>query len=201
MVDAYFFYLKSIMKSVCVYLGANFGYAIKLVNVAEELGKELANRGLRLIYGGSSLGLMGKLAQSTIIHGGEVTGIIPQCLIEKEKPLTNLTKLIITETMQQRKLLMQEHADIFIVMPGGLGTLEEAIETWNAAKIGMVNKVIGFLNLDGYFDILFAFMRHCEQQGFLSPSQRRIPLVESDIKILLNTLLKSSENEAPTMAV
>ena len=117
------------MKSVCVYLGAYLGNSANFPKIVATLGKELAGRGSRLIYGGSSLGLMGVLAQSVIQNGGEAIGIIPRCLLKKEKPPTNLTQLIITKTIQERKLLMQQHADAFLVMPGGLGTLEEAIET------------------------------------------------------------------------
>lgn len=184
------------MKSVCVYLGANSGNSQDLPKIAAQLGKELVDRGIRLIYGGSSLGLMGILAQSVITHGGEAIGIIPKYLLEKEKPLTNLTKLIITETMQERKLLMQQHSDAFLVMPGGLGTLEEAIETWNAIKIGVINKLIGFFNLDGYYDGLFAFMDHCEQKGFISSGRRKIPVVNSDLDVLLNALLEPSLDKA-----
>ena len=184
------------MKSICVYLGANSGTSAELPKIVMELGKELANRGIRLIYGGSSLGLMGTLAQSVMTNGGEVTGIIPKCLLGKEKPQKNLTKILITETMQERKLLMQQHSNAFLVMPGGLGTLEEAIETWNAIKIGILDKPIAFFNLDAYFDGLFSFIKHCEQKGFLSSTQRKIPICRSDLKILLDTLLETTLEEA-----
>lgn len=185
------------MKSICLYLGANPGHFPSLPNTVIKLGKELANRGVRIVYGGSSLGLMGLLAQSAITHGGEVIGIIPKCLLEKEKPLKDLTQIIITKTMQERKLLMQQWSDAFLVLPGGLGTLEEAIETWNAIKIGIINKPIGFYNLDGYYDHLFDFMNLCEEKGFIALNQRSIPMVHSDVDVLLNTLLEFSLEEAP----
>lgn len=191
--------MTSIMNSICVYLGANTGYLANLPDIAAKLGQELTARGISLIYGGSSFGLMGILAQSVIKTGGEVIGIIPKCLLKKEKPLKTLTKMIITETMQERKLLMQKHADAFLVMPGGLGTLEEAIETWNAIKIGNIDKPIGFLNLDGYYDELLGFMAHSEEKGFMSSSQLKIPVVHSDVDTLLNALLESSFNKAQAL--
>lgn len=176
------------MKSICVYLGAKSGEDNYLSHAAVELGQAIAARGLRLIYGGSSHGLMGTLAHAVLKHGGQVTGIIPQTLLEQETPLDTLDKLIITDTMQERKLLMQQHSDAFLVMPGGLGTLEEAFETWNAIKIGVINKPIGFFNLNGFYDGLFTFMAHCEQQGFVSATQLRIPLLDANPEHLIETL-------------
>lgn len=180
------------MKSICVYLGANPGTNNQLSHAAVELGQAIAARGLRLVYGGSSHGLMGTLAQAVLKHGGQVTGIIPKTLLEQETPLDTLNKLIITDTMQERKLLMQQHADAFLVMPGGIGTLEEAFETWNAIKIGTIHKPIGFLNLNGFYDGLFSFMTHCQQQGFVSTTQLRIPLVDASPKHLIDALCQTS---------
>lgn len=120
------------MKSVCVYLGAKFGNSTLFKDMVVQLGSQIAHSNIRLVYGGSSLGLMGLLATSVMDLGGKVTGIIPENLIALEKPLTSLDELVITKTMQERKILMQQKADAFIVMPGGLGTLEEAFDTWNA---------------------------------------------------------------------
>jgi len=96
--------------------------------------------------------------------------------------------------MQERKLLMQQHSDAFLVMPGGLGTLEEAFDTWNAIKIGVIDKPIGFLNLNGFYDGLFSFMTHCEQQGFVSATQLRIPLVDARPKHLIDALCENSSS-------
>lgn len=163
------------MTTVCVYLSANFGNNDQFSEAAILLAKELADRGFTLAYGGSSLGLMGLLATTVKKHGGKVIGIITKQLIEREKPLDLLDELYIVDTMQERKRMMQEIADIFIVMPGGLGTLEEAFETWNAIKIGELKKNIGFLNVNGYFDRLFSFIGSCEQNGLLLKKTRRYP--------------------------
>lgn len=154
------------MKSVCVYLGAKFGNSTHFKDMVVQLGKQIAHSNIRLVYGGSSLGLMGLLATSVMDLGGKVTGIIPENLIALEKPLTSLDELVITKTMQERKILMQQKADAFIVMPGGLGTLEEAFDTWNAIKIGAFNKPLGFLNINGYFDDLFSFVSNAEKFGY-----------------------------------
>lgn len=180
------------MKSICVYLGAKFGSSRLFKDVVIQLGHKIAQSNIRLIYGGSSLGLMGLLATSVMDLGGKVTGIIPESLIALEKPLTSLDELIITKTMQERKMLMQQKADAFIVMPGGLGTLEEAFETWNAIKIGVFNKPFGFLNIDGYFDGLFSFIINAEQHGFVTKTQVQIPQINTCPSLLVSLLSKLS---------
>lgn len=178
------------MKSICVYLGANPGNSPAFSSSVILLGKQIAITGLRLVYGGSSLGLMGLLATSVIKHGGKVTGVTTKNLLLKEHPLTSLDELFVTDTMQERKIVMQQKADCFIVMPGGLGTLEEAFDTWNAIKIGVLHKPIGFLNVDGYFDGLFAFISNCESEGFISSTQTKIPKINANSEILIADLLK-----------
>jgi uncharacterized protein (TIGR00730 family) len=178
------------MRSVCVYLGANPGKSERLFEAVIALGQQIASNGCRLVYGGSSQGLMGLLATSVMENGGKVTGIIPTQLVDKEIPPNNLDELIITESMQERKQLLIERSDAFVVMPGGLGTLEEAFDTWNAIKIGVLNKPIGFLNVDGYYDGLFSFIGNCTEQGFISPHQMKIPTIDSDPQALLASLLK-----------
>lgn len=181
------------MKSVCVYLGANFGKKKAFEEAVVKLGNEIADMGLTLIYGGSSLGMMGLLARTVKESGGKVIGIITRYLIEKEKPLEILDELHIVESMQERKKMMQNLADTFIVMPGGIGTLEEAIETWNAIKIGEIDKGIGFLNVDGFFDGLFSFINNCQKNGFLTEKQESIPLVNSNGWALINSLKETDE--------
>lgn len=187
------------MKSVCVYLGAKLGNGEHLTEAAIALGQAIAIRGIKLVYGGSSCGLMGLLAREVVHCGGQVLGVISKGILEVEKPLNSIDQLIITETMQERKLLLQQHADAFVVMPGGLGTLEEAIDTWNAIKLGIMQKPIGFLNLGHYYDGLFSFMTHCEQEGFISDTQLKIPLIESDPERLLNELTKQIVNRSEVM--
>jgi uncharacterized protein (TIGR00730 family) len=131
---------------------------------------------------------MGVLARSVMDLGGKVTGIIPDNLIALEKPLTSLDELVITKTMQERKVLMQQRADAFLVMPGGLGTLDEAFDTWNAIKIGVFNKPFGFLNIDGYFDGLFSFISTAEKYGFVTKTQAQIPKINACPSLLLSEL-------------
>jgi len=186
------------MKTVCVYLGANFGNNNEFSEAVILLGKEIADMGLTLIYGGSSLGMMGLLATTVKEHGGGVIGIITKQLIEKEKPLTLLDVLHIVDSMQERKRCMQQMADIFIVMPGGLGTLEEAFETWNAIKIGELEKSIGFLNINGYFDGLFSFIGTCEQRGLVFKKDREIPIVRSSVQTLLANMITPPKDMSKT---
>ncbi|HEM7073815.1 TPA: TIGR00730 family Rossman fold protein [Legionella pneumophila] len=181
------------MKSVCVYLGANFGKNEAFKVAVVKLGNEIADMGLTLVYGGSSLGMMGLLATTVKESGGKVIGVITSHLIEKEKPLEILDELHIVESMQERKKMMQNLADAFIVMPGGIGTLEEAIETWNAIKIGEIDKNIGFLNVDGFFDGLFSFVNNCQKNGFLTEEQESIPQVSSNVCALINALMEMDE--------
>jgi len=181
------------MKSVCVYLGANFGKNEAFKEAVVKLGNEIAGMGLTLVYGGSSLGMMGLLATTVKESGGKVIGVITSHLIEKEKPLEILDELHIVDSMQERKKMMQNLADAFIVMPGGIGTLEEAIETWNAIKIGEIDKNIGFLNVDSFFDGLFSFVNNCQNNGFLTEEQGSIPQVSSNVFALINALMETDE--------
>ncbi|WP_454780309.1 LOG family protein [Legionella sp. WA2022007384] len=177
------------MKTVCVYLGAQFGNDNEYSDAAILLGRKIAADGFTLVYGGSSLGMMGLLANTVKEYGGRVVGIITNHLIQQEKPLKSLDELHIVDSMQERKSLMQKISDIFVVMPGGLGTLEEAIETWNAIKIGELTKPLGFLNIKGYFDGLFSFVNSCEQAGFLTAQASNIPISRSNIPLLWNEML------------
>lgn len=178
------------MKSICIYLGANHGNSAALTEAVIILGEQIAKAGYRLVYGGSSQGLMGLLAKSTMMHGGKITGVITKQLITQEQPFTTLDELIVVDTMQERKRLMQQRSNAFIVMPGGLGTLEEAFDTWNAIKLGILKKPIGFLNIEGYFDGLFSFISSCEKKGFISLSQVNIPKINADTQLLLTSLMQ-----------
>lgn len=176
------------METIGVYLGANSGNSPYFREAVIALGKELVALNLTLIYGGSSLGMMGLLANSVKEQGGKVIGVITQHLIDKEIPLTTLDELHIVNTMQERKKLIQTISDAFITMPGGLGTLEEALETWNAIKIGELQKKIAFLNINGYFDGLFSYFQTIIQHGLLSEKDHAIPIIASDVPSLLYAL-------------
>lgn len=194
------------MKNICVYLGANFGNKGNFKKSLETLGKEIAEQGLTLIYGGSSLGMMGRLANTVKESGGTVIGIITRNLIDKEIPLKNLDELIVVDSMQERKKLMQLKSDSFIVMPGGLGTLEEAIETWNAIKIGELDKPIAFFNKENYFDKLFNFMSNCADNGFLKSEHLMIPIVSDSVidiigQLTLNKSIKYLDTVSETCSI
>ena len=181
------------MKTICVYLGANLGNSNAFEQATITLAQEIVGMGLTLIYGGSSLGMMGLLATTVKSLGGKVIGVMTTHLLDKEKPLETLDELHVVDSMQERKKMLQNLADTFIVMPGGLGTLEEAIETWNAVKIGELDKKIGFLNIDNYFDKLFEFMNDCKNSGFMNVKQSTIPIVTSDLSLLLSHLVQTVE--------
>ncbi len=176
------------MKFLCVYLGSAATNDKNFKDSVVLLGKEIVALGFTLVYGGSSLGMMGLLASTVQKNGGKVIGVMARQLLEKEKPLETLDEFLIVDSMQERKKLLQQKADMFLVMPGGIGTLEEVFETWNAIKIGIFDKPIGFLNVNGYFDGLFAFINTCEKNGFLSSSHAQIPMVSQKLRPLLNKM-------------
>ncbi len=182
------------MKNICVYLGANFGNKGNFKKYVETLGKEISEQGFTLIYGGSSLGMMGLLANTVKKNGGAVIGIITRNLIDKEIPLSNLDELIVVDSMQERKKLMQLKSDSFVVMPGGLGTLEEAMDTWNAIKIGEINKPIAFFNKENYFDGLFNFMSSCADSGFLKLEHLTIPIVSDSVIDIMSQLTLNNKS-------
>lgn len=179
------------MKKVCVFLGAKSGSKDVYRDAVIALGEEISNRKLTLVYGGSSLGMMGLLANTVKKNGSQVIGVIPKSLIEQEQPISILDDLHVVDTIQERKLIMQEMADFFVVMPGGIGTLDEAFEIWNAIKIGDIKKQIGFLNIDGYFDSLFSFVEHCQNAEFISSSHTSIPCVNANVQCLIDNLLNA----------
>lgn len=178
------------MESICVYLGSNLGNHSAFKIAVIQLAQEIVNYKLTLIYGGSSLGMMGLLASTVKELGGKVIGITTSHLLSKEIPLNTLDKLYIVDNMQERKKMLIQLADGFIVLPGGLGTLEEAMETWNSIKTGELNKKIAFLNINHYFNNLFTFMRNCQENGFISPEQYSIPIVHTELKILFEDLFQ-----------
>lgn len=152
------------------------------------LGKGLAERELPLVYGGGSLGLMGVLASAVKQYGGTVIGIITQHLVDQEKPFAQLDELYIVETMYERKQLIHNTASRFIIMPGGLGTFDELFETWCAITIGVINKPIGFVNVDGFFDSLFQFVGSCKDHGFLDHTHLKRPTIYPDVSVCLEDL-------------
>lgn len=161
------------MKAVTVYLSSSKG--TPSVHAAiEELGRELARRGLTLVYGGAHRGLMGVLADSALAAGGKVVGVIPQALVDYEVAHRGLTEQHVVETMHQRKAMMFALADGFVVAPGGLGTLEEAFETLVGIQLAYHSKPVVFLEVDGFWRPLEAFLDHAVSVGVLLPDVRRL---------------------------
>jgi len=174
------------LKNICVYLGSNAGRTPVYVEQARGLGRELARRGIGLVYGGSNVGLMGALADAALEAGGRVVGILPERLQAKEVALLGLTELHIVATMHERKRMMSEMSDGFIALPGGAGTLEEIFETWTWAQLGFHAKPCGLLNIAGYYDKLAAFLDHAAQERFMREEHRAMLMVESSPAALLD---------------
>lgn len=174
------------MQSICVYCGSAPGRRDVYVAGARALGHALAERGLRLVYGGASVGLMGAVADAVLEAGGEVTGVIPETLMKKELAHPGLTELVVTQSMHQRKMTMADRSDGFVALPGGIGTFEELFEIWTWAQLGMHRKPCGILNVDGYYDKLLAFLDHARDEALLAPSVRDVLQVADDATALLD---------------
>jgi uncharacterized protein (TIGR00730 family) len=173
------------VKSVCVYCGASTGSDPVYAEAAVDLARALAARGLRVIYGGAHVGLMGLIADTALEAGAEVVGVIPKVLVEWEVAHTGLTELHVVEDMHERKAKMAELADGFVALPGGIGTLEELIEVYTWSYLGIHDKPFAVLNTAGYYDGLTAFLDHAVAQGFLRPEVRARLLVAPDAEALL----------------
>jgi uncharacterized protein (TIGR00730 family) len=173
---------------VCVYAGSSLGARSQYADSARALARAVCARRRGIVFGGSQTGLMGVLADEALAHGGEVIGVIPRQLMEREIAHRSLTDLHVVATMHERKALMAELADAFVALPGGIGTLEELVEMLTWAQLGLHAKPIGVVNVDGYFDSLLAFLRHAVDEGFVSPTNSALLAVESDPETLLDEL-------------
>lgn len=176
------------MNRICVFCGTNPGSRPAYGKAARELGRVLADQGVELVYGGASVGIMGELADSVQEHGGHVTGIIPQQLMEKEAAHTGIRNLIVVASMHQRKSQMADMSDGFIALPGGIGTLEGFFEILTWAQLGIHAKPSGILNIEGYFDGLTGFLDHAVREGFLTQAHRNAIIVERDPEQLLERM-------------
>ena len=176
------------MNRICVFCGTNPGSRPEYAAAARQLGQILAEQGIELVYGGASVGIMGELADSVQEHGGHVTGIIPQQLVEKEAAHTGIHNLIVVASMHQRKSQMADMSDGFIALPGGIGTLEGFFEILTWGQLGIHAKPSGILNVQGYFDGLTGFLDHAVREGFLTQEHRDHIVVESDPRRLLERM-------------
>jgi uncharacterized protein (TIGR00730 family) len=184
-------------RRLCVFCGTNAGARPEYGKAARQLGELLAEEDIELVYGGASVGIMGELADAVQEHGGHVTGIIPQQLIQKEEAHRGIPDLIVVASMHQRKSQMADLSDGFVALPGGIGTLEGFFELVTWGQLGIHSKPSGILNVAGYFDGLTGFLDHAVKEGFLTPHHRDSIMVETDPRTLLTRMraFKPAEGE------
>lgn len=160
------------------------------MKAAHSFGRTLAELGINLIYGGGKVGLMGAVADGVLAVGGKVIGVMPQHLVDREIAHPNLTELVTVSTMHERKTRMSELADAFVALPGGAGTLEEIMEQWTWVQLGLHQKPIAFLNVQGYFDSLFGMIDHMVAQEFLATTFTETLIRATDASSLIDGLKK-----------
>lgn len=174
--------------SVCVYCGSRFGASEAFRSAAAAVGRAIGERGWRLVYGGGNVGLMGTVADAALAAGAEVVGVIPERLVGLEVGNQGLSTLHVVETMHERKRLMAELADVFVALPGGIGTFEELFEVWTWRHLGYHDQPIGLLNAEGFYDPLLAFMRQTQAAGFVDAVQQGMLTVGTKPAELLDAL-------------
>ena len=173
------------MHRLCVFCGSSAGHDPVYAGLAAQLGRTLAQRGVGLVYGGGRVGLMGVLADAALAEGGEVIGVIPQALMDRELGHGGVTELRVVDSMHTRKALMAELADGFVALPGGLGTLEELFEVWTWAQLGIHVKPCGLLDVRDFFAPLVGFLDHLVATGFVRPEHRAMLTVATSAEDLL----------------
>jgi uncharacterized protein (TIGR00730 family) len=176
------------MKRICVFCGSSPGARPEYAQAARQLGQALADRGIGLVYGGGRVGLMGEIADSVLEAGGEVIGVVPQGLVDKEVAFTELSDLRVVPSMHERKALMVELSDAFIALPGGLGTFEEFLEVLTWAQLSLHQKPCGLLNVAGYFAALMSFLDHAVDEQFIKTEHRSILLIDESSEALLDRI-------------
>jgi uncharacterized protein (TIGR00730 family) len=178
----------SAIRSVAVYCGSSLGTSPAYARAAQEMGTELATRGLTTIYGGGDVGLMGVLADAALAQGGCVIGVIPRALVDLEVAHAGLTELVVVESMHARKAVIAERADAFVALPGGLGTLEEFCEALTWSQLGLHRNPMGLLNTDGFYDPFIELMDRMTGEGFIRPGHRANALAGPTASTLLDAL-------------
>lgn len=176
------------MERICVYCASNDGVRPEYIESARTMGRLLAEGGFTLVYGGGRTGLMGAMADAALTAGGEVIGVMPHALVEREVAHHGLTALHVVDSMHERKAFLAELADAFIALPGGLGTLEEFFETWTWAQLGVHRKPVALLDVLGYWQPLVQLMAHVEREGFLRGTPQQWLVVDTDPVQLLERL-------------
>lgn len=181
------------LSSVCVFCGSSEGVREEYAAAARGLGFTMAGRGLRLVFGGGRVGLMGVVADAVLEAGGEAVGVMPQTLMDEEIGHESLTELRVVGTMHERKALMADLTDAFVALPGGYGTFEEALEALTWSQLGLHDKPCGFLNVAGFYDPLMSMFDHASREGFVRDRHRALALLEEDPGRMLDLL----ESHAP----
>jgi uncharacterized protein (TIGR00730 family) len=184
------------MRSLSVFCGSSAGNRPEYFDAARSLGTALAQRRIKLVYGGASVGLMGAVADAALEAGGKVVGVLPRHLAAKEIGHPRLTRLELVETMHERKARMAELSDGFVALPGGIGTLEELFEVWTWAQLGLHRRPCALLNAGGYYDALIGFLDQTVSEGFVKPTHRSMLVVDSEASSLLDAL---ERYEAPSV--
>nr|WP_067061284.1 TIGR00730 family Rossman fold protein [Mucilaginibacter sp. L294] len=176
------------MKAICIFCGANFNGDPVLKQAIELLAEVMVSKNITLVYGGGNVGVMGLLADAVLSRGGEVIGIIPKFLMDKEVGHTGITKLHVVENMHQRKQLMNDLCDGIIMLPGGFGTLEEFFEVLTWLQLGLHNHPVGILNIGSFYDMLLKQMDVMVEQRYLKPANRKLVLTSADPIELVNLM-------------
>jgi uncharacterized protein (TIGR00730 family) len=174
------------LTTVCVYAGSNPGNRPAYGLAAQRLGRTLAERRLRVVYGGGDVGLMGELADAALAAGAEVIGVIPQALLDREVGHGALTELRVVDSMHERKMAMAELSDAFIALPGGIGTIEELVEVLTWTQLGFHHKPVALLDVEGYYRPFAAFLDHAAHEGFLPAEHRAMLLTAEEPEVLLD---------------
>ncbi len=185
----------SSIRSICVYCGSSPGNDPRYLGAAQTLGTAIAEGGMRLVYGGGTRGIMGAVAEAALKAGGNVLGVIPRFLMNKEateQELGGLTELIVTEDMHQRKHALFEHSDAFVALPGGIGTLEEIVEVMTWAQLGRHTKPIVMANINHFWDPLTGLLNHMREAGFIHTSNLVKPLVINSAEAIVPAILAAS---------
>lgn len=188
------------MKKLCVFCGASMGAKSSYVESARLLGKTLAEQEITLVYGGASVGIMGQIADATMSAGGEVIGVMPRQLVEREVAHNSLNQFIVVENMHERKAKMAELSDGFIALPGGLGTLEEFFEVLTWSQLRLHNKPCALLNIEGYYDQLIAFLDNAVAEKFIRPIHRDMILVSDNPIELLGFIQRYNPSNADKLS-
>lgn len=180
------------MKSICVFCGSSAGNDPSYKNAALQTGKLLAENKITLVYGGGKVGLMGAIADEVLKYGGEVIGVIPQFLVDKEVAHQQINEMIVVQSMHERKQKMSELADGFMTLPGGIGTFEEFYEVLTWGQLNLHQKPIGLLNAGGYYDLMLQFLDHSMKTGFLRTQSWELVLTSSEPEELLNKMKQAA---------